>query len=64
MVLDTSRFGILTDNETPRKVFILENRNVVLRDEHSGLKVSTNVKIPSTSYSVSDFVDKVKSQID
>ena len=48
MIDDSSRFGVLTDNETPRKVFILENRKIVLRDEHSGLKVSTIVKFETT----------------
>jgi hypothetical protein len=53
-------FGILTHAETPRQVTVLERRKAVLRDAHTGFAISTDVKIPASTYKVSDFISKIE----
>jgi hypothetical protein len=60
MINKSHLFGILTNTETPRQVLVLEGRKAVLRDSHTGLAISTDVTIPSSTYKVSDFISEIK----
>ena len=57
---DQCLFGVVTHDETPRRVSILESDDVKIRDEHTGFEISTEVRIPSSTYNVSDFISKIE----
>ena len=60
MIQGNYPFGIDTHDGTPREVFALEKNKAVTRDAHTGFEISTDVKIASTTYKVSEFISKIE----
>jgi len=57
MIENNYFFGIHSHAGTPRQVFVLEGKKVVLRDAHTGFEISTDLTIPSSTYGVFEFLD-------
>jgi hypothetical protein len=59
MIEDSLIFGIKSENKTPRKVFTKKNNQLVARDFHSGLDLSSAKQIDEGIYSVEDFINQL-----
>ncbi len=57
MVNNQAFFGILLENNTPRKVYTLKRNDIELRDSHSGLTLSSNIVIQNSIYTIDDFIN-------
>ena len=52
-------FGILTDENTPRQVYTLQKNKLVERDTHSGLDLSTSIKITDGLLTIEELVNQL-----
>ena len=60
MVTNHSFFGILLENNTPRKVYTLKQNDIELRDSHSGLSISSNINnISNGIYTIDNFISLI-----
>jgi hypothetical protein len=49
-------FGVFTDQGTPRQVFTLQRGNIIERDSHSGLSISTTTNIANGQLTIDNFI--------
>lgn len=52
-------FGVLAEQGTPRKVFVMQKNKFTERDSHSGLEISKSKIVPYGSYKLDDFIKLV-----
>lgn len=57
MVNNQTFFGILSENNTPRKVYTLKRNEIELRDSHSGLTLSSNIIIQNDTHTIENFIN-------
>lgn len=50
-------YGVLTENKTPRKVYTKNGNSMEERDSHSGLSISSNIKIDNGRHTIEEFVN-------
>lgn len=56
MISNETFFGILLENNTPRKVYTLKNNTIELRDSHSGLSISSAISAQRGTYTINNFI--------
>lgn len=52
-------YGVYTSSETPRKVYVLQKKDLIERDSHSGLDIAKSVHVSSGKINLNDFVEFV-----
>lgn len=56
MLNNQTFFGILLENNTPRKVYTLKRNDIELRDSHSGLTLSSNIIMQNGTHTINNFI--------
>ena len=53
-------YGVLTNKQTPRKVYVKGDKEIEERDSHTGLDISVKKKIPSGNYTLNSVVNLIQ----